>query len=394
MEKLAKFVVLLPVVGLLLGCGSSSTPFSVTPGPAITTTTLASGVVGTSYSQTLTATGGSGTLTWSLTSGSLPAGLTLSSAGVISGTPTASGTSNFTVQVSDSSVTPRTATAPLSITINNPSVTVTTTSLPNGEVGAAYNQSVVAAGGTTPYTWSIASGSLPAGLSLAASTGAITGTPTAAGTSTFTVTVTDSSTPADQSQSRQLIITIVATLTISTTSLPNGTVGIAYNQNLTATGGTGNYAWSVTAGSLPGGIVLSSAGVISGTPATQGNSSFTVQLSDPGPPAQAATQQLSIMINGASGGGLAINTTSLTQGIVGTQYYSSVQASGGNPPYTWSISNGSLPAGLQLNPSTGVISGTPGASGASTFTVTVTDSTTPTALTTSLSLSVKVVSCP
>src|SRR5207248_5729553 len=106
--------------------------------------------------------------------------------GTISGTPTAGGTSNFTVQVKDSSNV--TATKALSIMIAAPTLTVTTSSLPSGTVGVGYSQTVAATGGTGGYTWLTTTGSLPAGLSLAAG-GAISGTPTAAGTSNFTVQV-------------------------------------------------------------------------------------------------------------------------------------------------------------------------------------------------------------
>ncbi|HVA01334.1 MAG TPA: Ig domain-containing protein, partial [Terriglobia bacterium] len=264
---------------------SASSGVVVSPAPAITTTSpLASGVVGTTYSQTLAATGGAGALTWSLPSGALPAGLHLSTAGVISGTPTAFGTFTFTVKVTDSAPTPMTASKSLSITINNPPLTITTTSVPNDLVGTAYNASVAAAGGASPYTWSVTVGSLPAGLNLNTSTGAITGTPTAAGTSNFTVQVTDSSTPTAQTQNKALSITIYAVLAITTTSLPNGAVGTAYSQPLGATGGASPYTWSVT-GTLPAGLSLNtSTGVISGTPTAPGTSNFTVKVTDSSTP--------------------------------------------------------------------------------------------------------------
>ncbi len=153
----------------------------------VTIASLPNADVGAAYSQTLTASGGSGgTYIWSI-SGSLPAGLSLDGAtGVISGTPTAVGTSSFTVEVGDGIST---ATNGLSITIN-PALIITITSLPNGSVGAPYSQTLTAGGGSSTYTWSI-SGSLPAGLLLNATTGVISGTPTAPGTSSFTVQVSD-----------------------------------------------------------------------------------------------------------------------------------------------------------------------------------------------------------
>jgi LPXTG-motif cell wall-anchored protein len=159
--------------------------------PTVTTSSLPNGTVGTTYSQTLTATGDA-PITWSIDNGSLPNGLTLSSTGVISGTPTATGTAAFTVKAANGTGNDA---KQLSITINAiPPVPVapiiTTSSLPNGTVGTAYSQTLTATG-DAPITWSIDSGSLPNGLSLNASTGKISGMPTIAGTANFTVKATN-----------------------------------------------------------------------------------------------------------------------------------------------------------------------------------------------------------
>jgi subtilisin family serine protease len=156
---------------------------------SISTTSLPNGTQNVVYSATLAASGGTLPYTWSITSGSLPTGLTLTpSTGAISGTPSGTGTSNFTVQVADANSL--TATKPLTLTVVAPP-TVTTTSLPNGTQNAAYSATLAATGGTLPYTWSITSRTLPAGLTLTASTGAISGTPSGTGTSSFTVQVAD-----------------------------------------------------------------------------------------------------------------------------------------------------------------------------------------------------------
>jgi hypothetical protein len=176
---------------------------SPTP-PTITTTTLPGGIVSQPYSQLLQATGGTGTLVWSLSSGSLPANLALNQSGTISGTPTNSGTSNFTVKVTDA--LSQSATRPLSITISAAPtpLTITTTSLPNGKRNQAYTATLAASGGTIPYTWSVTP-ALPAGLTLAPATGVISGTPTTVNNSNFNFTVRDST---NQTTTKQLNLQI------------------------------------------------------------------------------------------------------------------------------------------------------------------------------------------
>ena len=157
---------------------------------SVTTTQLPQGVTGQSYSVQLQATGGEPPYAWAITSGTLPPGLTMTSAGVLSGIPTTAGSYSITVQATDQFN--QTASANLSITVIQGTLIITTQSLPNGTQGVAYNATLGAAGGTPPYTWSIVSGTLPAGLNLNTSSGLIFGTPTTPGTSSFGVKVTDS----------------------------------------------------------------------------------------------------------------------------------------------------------------------------------------------------------
>jgi hypothetical protein len=161
----------------------------------ITPATLPQGMVGLVYTGvTVSATGGVAPYTFSISVGALPAGLTISSTtGAITGTPTTAGSVTFTVKVADSEATPATATQSYTVNILS-ALTITTTSLAAANIGVAYSTTLTATGGTAPYTWAITTGSLPAGLTLNPATGAITGTPTAAGTFNFTVTVTDSAT--------------------------------------------------------------------------------------------------------------------------------------------------------------------------------------------------------
>src|SRR5271157_4330548 len=164
------------ILGLVfaLSCSSGSPPKPVLP-LVISPAALPAAVINVPYSTTLTSTGGKGPFTWAIATGTLPPGLSISAGGVISGTPTALGTTTFKVQVTDSQ-TPTAAVdiATESITVNAP-LSITTTALTSGSVGVPYTAALTASGGVPPYTWSLTSGSLPAGLTLNSS-GSITGT--------------------------------------------------------------------------------------------------------------------------------------------------------------------------------------------------------------------------
>ncbi|HEX3841824.1 MAG TPA: putative Ig domain-containing protein [Acidimicrobiales bacterium] len=248
---------------------------------------------------------------------------------------------------------------------------ITTATLPDGEVGDPYSQTLAGTGGTGPYTWSVTNGSLPAGLTLDAVTGVLSGTPTGSGPSAFTVTLTDA---ANQTASQAYTVGILAAPSITTPGLPGGEVGASYSQTVAGTGGSTPYAWSVTNGSLPAGLVLdSSTGVISGTPTTSGPAAFTITLTDANN--QTASQAYTLGILATP----SITTPTLPGGEVGAPYSQTVAGTGGTTPYVWSVTTGSLPAGLTLNAATGVISGTPTTAGPATFTVTLTDAANQTA---------------
>ena len=271
-----------------------------------------------------------------------------------------------------------------------PLTIVTPSPLPSGTVNQPYATALGGSGGITPYTWSLASGSpaLPAGLSLDDTAGTITGTPTATGTITPIFRLDDSSSP-EQAVQKALTITITTTpqpLTITTSSLPEGTVNQPYNPTtLQATGGIQPYTWSVNP-ALPNGLQFNvhSPGTINGTPlnGTEGTTihSFTVSDSD-APNNQTTTTQLSMKINQAPTP-LVITSpagSSLPNAREGKNYGTTLKGSGGVPPYTWSITP-ALPTGLLLNTSTGAITGKPanGTSGIYSLTITLQDSSLPT----------------
>jgi hypothetical protein len=351
------------------GSGGSRIPVSDPIPLSITTLFLPAVTAGNSYGQVLAATGGTPPYTWAVTSGALPAGLTLTS-GVISGIPSVAGTFNFTVTVTDSVAAM--ANRQFSILINPALIplNIVTSSMVTGATGAAYSQSLSAIGGTPPYTWSLTSGALPAGLTLA--TSVISGTPSVAGTFSFTVTVTDS---ASATVSRAFSILVnPGTLSMVTTSLPAGFISTFYTQTLSAAGGTPPYTWSLLSGTLPGGLALSTAGLISGTPSAVGSFTFTVSVSDS---AAAIVSRVFSIVVGQTSVSLSIVTSSLSAGMTGTAYSQTLSAAGGTLPYTWSLTSGALPAGLTLT--SGVIFGIPSVAGTFSFTVNVTDSVAATA---------------
>ena len=260
--------------------GAMITALAGSSQPTISTASpLAAGVVGSNYSQTFAASGGLSPYTWSITGTTPPpTGLTMSTSGVLSGIPTSSGTVTFTVQVADANSHTSSSVFSLNIYPQGTPIVATTSPLPAGNATVAYTDTLTATGGAAPLSWTLVSGSLPAGLNLSTS-GVISGTPTTTGGTSFTVQVTDSN---GLSSTAALSLTINAAPqppTIATTSpLPVAKVGSAYSQTLSASGGTAPYTWSVASGALPPTLSLSTSGVISGTPAVATTGSFTVRV--------------------------------------------------------------------------------------------------------------------
>ena len=185
------------------------------------------------------------------------------------------------------------------LTVQPVPLAITTTSLPGGTQYVAYSGTVSASGGLTPYTWSISGGSLPTGLLLNSSTGAISGTPAAAGTFNFTLQVADAA-AATATKALSLVVAAAPALTITTTSLPSGTLNVPYTVTLAAGGGLTPYTWQISIGSLPAGLSLnSSTGAVSGTPTAAGTFNFTARVADSGNPSQIATRDLSITVSAA-----------------------------------------------------------------------------------------------
>ena len=323
-------------LGVVLSNGNVTTTGSTTP-LSITTTSLSAGVVAQAYSSTVVATGGLAPYTWSVASG-LPSGLAINYAtGEIYGSPVVAGTFNFNVSATDSAG--RSVSKAFTVVITAAAVplaiSTTQTDFPTATVNSVYSFSFVRVGGLAPYTWSLASGTLPTGLSLGAN-GALSGTPTATGIFNFVVRVTDSTSGTAQSVTKSFTIGVAAQpLTATTSSLAIATEGVAYSEPLTASGGTTPYTWALAPGNtLPAGLSVSG-GNITGTP-TAGSSAgtYTVQfVVTDNANSTAQTVALTLTVIGEP----TFDNTPSDSGTSSTQTTLSVDATSGNTLTTYSI---------------------------------------------------------
>jgi hypothetical protein len=258
--------------------GSATYSVTIGGGLAISTTTLTAGTANVAYSQTIATTGGTGTPVFSYT-GTLPPGVPLSTTGTLSGTPTTPGTYTFTITAADTGGAAVSRAYTLKI---NPGSALTPATLPNSSVGkTGYSQTITVTGGGT-NTFKVTTGSLPNGLSLNNSTGAITGTPTKAGTYTFTITAT-SSTSTTTAQS--YTVAIAPALVLTPTALTPIVVNSPYSETITASGGTGTLTISyVVNGTLPTGLSIKvfagSRLTITGTPKNDDYATISVTVTD------------------------------------------------------------------------------------------------------------------
>jgi len=255
---------------------------------------------------------------------------------------------------------------------------------PAGQVGQPYSLQLRALAGCDIYRWEITNGSLPSGLTISSS-GLITGTPTASGATEPWVTVHDLTAAeggnswcgGDNHSERQFVFTVNTGLSIQTQSVPGGTVGQAYSQTLTALaitstnpvqGSPASASWTIQSGNLPAGVTLSTAGVLSGTPTTEGSYTFVVRAVG-GNVSDTETETLvvrqPVVVSSPFRG-------SAQKSEVGVPFTAAQTATGGNGTFTWALASGSAPAGLELAPD-GAISGTPAAPGRFAFAMSVTD---------------------
>ncbi|HEV3310920.1 MAG TPA: putative Ig domain-containing protein [Chloroflexota bacterium] len=344
---------------------ASSTPNMVSLSPAA----LVGVDQGLGYSQSITASGGTGTgYLIGITSGALPPGLTLDLDGTLYGTATTLGSFTFTATGFDSAGNFGSKNYTLNV---NSAPSITTSSLPIGTENAAYSQAIQTSGGTAPFTWSY-TGMLPSGVTFNTSNGTFGGTPVAGSAGTYNniqVTATDSD---GESAAQTYTMTVHWVIGLSP-ALPADTLNTAYNQTQNITGGSGTYsALNVTG--LPSGLTASLSGTtltIGGTPTVTGTFPLSITLHDDGNNSDSNVASETLTVNPA----LGISTPSLPNWTETLAYKQSIATTGGTGPLTFSLSSGTLPAGLSLNNTTGVISGTPsiGSAGSYPFTVEVTD---------------------
>jgi hypothetical protein len=339
---------------------SARKAFSLTVIPALvlTTSALPETYRGRLYDMGLEAFGGMPPYSYSIGSSALPSGMQFDNTGHFSGTPSVSGAFGITVTVQDSSQ--QSLTRAFTLTVFEPPG-FANTSLKEGIVGQAYSDTLQPSGGKAPFTYRLIEGALPAGLQLSGNV--ITGTPTSAGTATFAVEILDAH---NQAGTQSFPLRVSSALAVTSGNPPDGYTDTVYTSSLTASGGTPPYTWVPLSGSLPPGLQLSSSGQLSGTPAAAGSFTFSVGVVDAKdahtgrgfsiavyePPALAAVPSriayVSDVIN------LALSVT------------------GGKAPYSFTRS-GTLPPGLSLSASSGILQGTLTGAGSFSFDITATD---------------------
>jgi large repetitive protein len=306
--------------------------------------------------------------------GELPPGLSLRKDGLLSGTPTEAGTWSFWVELSDQDpptadwCVPAKSEREFTVVVEGgpappppalPPLAIITTAAPPGTVGTAYSLSLSASGGGS-QSWSIASGQLPPGLNINASTGAISGVPTTPGTYTFAARVGDAS----RSDTKSLTIAVRAPLALQEPRVPAAEVGAEVAPiGLQASGGSGSNTWRLE-GALPAGLAFDAANArIAGTPASAGT--FPVKILVADSEGRTASVDVSIVVSPR----LAIATSRLGAIRVGRLFRASLRTLGGVGPVRFRAVSGRFPVGLRLNTATGVLSGKPRRAGVYAFAI-------------------------
>jgi hypothetical protein len=395
MKRFALIAMLTALVASVVttpGSGASFNDSAPCPasGPLLVCPTM---TVGQAVQLQLLAHDGCDVYRWEIVNGGLPRGLSMSSSGLVSGTPTAAGSTEPWVWVHDLTASeggpswcggdnhserqfvftvvgggsPEPAPKPAPAPAPQPALQITTASLPNASEGMPYTVTLAASGGGT-LTWTLTGGSLPAGLALG-SNGVVSGTPTAAGSYTFTVRVDDGG----RSSSKQLQLVVAEKLTATAPAQQLGEVGRPLQISINANGGVPGYSWKLS-GALPGhtGFIgdkgNGSTSTLQGVPADAGTFPIVLTVTD----SRGANAQVTVTLTIAPK--LQIATFGVGRAQVGKRYRLALASRGGVGDTRWAVAAGSLPSGLTLNQNTGVISGKARQAGRFRFTVVVADS--------------------
>ena len=355
------------------GCFGVGATYTLTINCQVITVTNPATTTGTAnaaFSQTFTQSGAIGGATFTLNSGSLPAGLTLSSAGVLSGTPTQTGPFPITVKVTDGNGCTGVS-ATYNLVINCQTITVTNPGVTTGTAGTAFSQTFTQAGGIGTTTFSIFSGTLPAGMTFHSATGVLDGTPTQTGSFPLVIRATDSNGCTGDGATYTLVIGC-QTITVTNPGVTTGTAGTPFSQSFSQSGAIGGATFSLNSGSLPAGLSLSAAGVLSGTPTQTGSFPITVKVTDGnGCTGTGATYTLVIGCQTITVTNPSSSTGTIQVALTPASSYT-FTAANTIGTVTFTLNSGSLPAGVTLT-TAGVLTGTPTATGSFPITVKATD---------------------
>jgi large repetitive protein len=394
---LKRFALIVSLAALLAGVaampGSTASFDDSTPcpasGPLLVCPTMN---VGQAVHLQLRALAGCDVYWWEIVNGGLPAGLSMSSSGLVTGTPTTAGTTQPWVIVHDLTAPQGGPSwcggdnhserqfvftvvggggsgggAPPPAPPAQPALQITTSGLPKATTGTQYSATLAASGGGN-QSWSLSAGSLPAGLALG-SNGVLSGTPAGAGAYAFTVRVDSGG----RSASKQLSLVVAEKLIASAPVEQSWEVGRPLQISIDAKGGTPGYSWKIS-GTLPGktGFIGNqgngSTSFLRGVPAEAGTFPIVFTVTD----AAGASAEVKVTLTVAER--LRIATFAVGRAQTGKRYRLALAFSGGVGDTNWSLAAGSLPSGLNLNTGTGVISGKARKPGRFRFTVVLTDS--------------------
>jgi large repetitive protein len=379
------FTLLALIAGISATSGSTASFDDTTPCPADGALLVCPAAqVGQPYSLQLRALAGCDIYRWEITNGGLPAGLSLSSSGAISGTPTASGQTTPWITVHD--LLPSEGgnswcggdnhSERQFVFSASPGLSIQNQSVPGGTIGQSYSVTFTALsltntnpvqGSPASATWSIQSGSLPAGVTLS-SAGVLSGTPTTEGSYTFVVRAVGGGGASDTETET---LTVRQPLTVSTplnarAQASKSEVGVPFTATLTAAGGSGTYTWAVTSGTLPSGVTLDPNGTVSGTPIEAGRFTFVSKATDS--EGRSANASSTIVVAAK----LRLGPQRLPLAKAGKAYRARIVVTGGAAPKTFSL-RGKLPRGVSFGKKLGILLGKPTTAGSYRFTVTAVD---------------------